>query len=193
MVLFLRSNRNTPDFMSIELKTPDGSISYKIPVAKMQNYTIDIMFKKRLLILLPFYLFVVEKSLKDCEADSDKLAELLNSLQTIVKGLDALLLLGDIDELTRNSILEFSNMVNVHLARNYAMVRKGAEDIMGGKILEYEAKIIYQNGQRVGREEKETSMIVSMLKNKLSLEQIVTITGLTMEKIVSIGRQAAVL
>ena len=163
----------------------------------MQNYTIDIMFKKRLLILLPFYLFVVEKSLKDCEADSDKLAELLNSLQTIVKGLDALLLLGDIDELTRNSILEFSNMVNVHLARNYAMVRKGAEDIMGGKILEYEAKTIFQNGIRLGREEgreeKEISMIVSMLKNKLSLEQIVTITGLTMEKIVSIGRQAAVL
>ena len=147
-VLFLRSNRITPDFMSIELKTPDGSISYKITVAKMQNYTIDIMFKKRLLILLSFYLFVVEKSLKDCEADSDKLAELLNSLQTIVKGLDALLLLGDIDELTRNSILEFSNMVNVHLARNYAMVRKGAEDIMGGKILEYESKTIYQNGWR---------------------------------------------
>ena len=68
---------------------------------------------------------------------------------------------------------------------------------MGGKILEYEAKTIYQNGIRLGREEgreeKEISMIVSMLKNKLSLEQIVTITGLTMEKIVSIGRQAAVL
>ena len=107
------------------------------------------------------------------------------------------MLLGDIDELTRNSILEFSNMVNTQLARNYAMVRKGAEDIMGGKILEYEAKTIFQNGIRLGREEgreeKEISMIVSMLKNKLSLEQIVTITGLTMEKIVSIGRQAAVL
>ena len=70
-----------------------------------------------------------------------------------MKGLDALLLLGDIDELTRNSILEFSNMVNTQLARNYAMVRKGAEDIMGGKILEYEAKTIFQNGIRFGREE----------------------------------------
>ena len=63
--------------------------------------------------------------------------------------------------------------------------------------MEYESKTIYQNGIRLGREEgreeKEISMIVSMLKNKLSLEQIVTITGLTMEKIVSIGRQAAVL
>lgn len=97
-VLFLRSNRNTPDFMQIELRTPGGSVSYKIPVAKMQNYTVDVMLNKRLLILLPFYLFVVEKSLKECEANSDKLADLLISLRTIVKGLDALLLLGDIDD-----------------------------------------------------------------------------------------------
>ncbi|MCI6097627.1 MAG: hypothetical protein MR700_02295 [Selenomonadaceae bacterium] len=151
-VLFLRLNRNTPDFMQIELRTPGGSVSYKIPVAKMQNYTVDVMLNKRLLILLPFYLFVVEKSLKECEANSDKLADLLISLRTIVKGLDALLLLGDIDELMRQSILEFSHMVNVHLARNYAKVRKGAEDIMGGKILEYEAKTIYQNGMRMGHE-----------------------------------------
>ena len=64
----------------------------------MQNYTVDVMLNKRLLILLPFYLFVVEKSLKECEANSDKLADLLISLRTIVKGLDALLLLGDIDD-----------------------------------------------------------------------------------------------
>ena len=125
-VLFLRSNRNTPDYMPIELKTPDGSINYKIPVAKMQNYTIDIMFKKRLLILLPFYLFVVEKSLKDCEADSDKLAELLNSLQTIVKGLDALLLLGDIDELTRNSILEFKQYGKCSFSKKLCYGQEGS-------------------------------------------------------------------
>lgn len=80
---------------------------------------------------------------------------------------------------------------------------------MGGKILEYEAKTIHNNGLRIGleqgreqgleqgleqgRAEKENSMIISMLKNKLSLEQIVSITGLTMDKIVSIGKQAAVL
>ena len=34
------------------------------------------------------------------------------------------------------------------------MVRKGAEDIMGGKILEYEAKTIYQNGIRLNVRKK---------------------------------------
>ena len=155
------------------------------------------MFKKPLLILLPFYLFVVEKSLQECEADSDKLAELLNSLQSIVKGLDALLLLGDIDELTRNSILEFSNMVNVHLARNYAMVRKGAEDIMGGKILEYESKTIYQNGIRLGREEgreeERYKIITNMLRDGMNINTIARIVKMTAEQVMAIGQKAAVL
>lgn len=48
-------------------------------------------------------------------------------------------------------------------------------------------------GRAEGAAEKEHSMIISMLKNKISMEQIINITGLTMEKITSIGKQAAVL
>ena len=48
-------------------------------------------------------------------------------------------------------------------------------------------------GRAQGAAEKEHSMIISMLKNKISMEQIISITGLTMEKITSIGKQAAVL
>ena len=48
-------------------------------------------------------------------------------------------------------------------------------------------------GRAEGAAEKEHSMIISMLKNKISMEQIISITGLTMEKITSIGKQAAVL
>ena len=48
-------------------------------------------------------------------------------------------------------------------------------------------------GRAEGAAEKEHSMIISMLKNKISMEQIISITGLTMEKITSIGKQAAIL
>lgn len=52
----------------------------------------------------------------------------------------------------------------------------------------------YKNeGRAEGAAEKEHSMIISMLKNKISMEQIISITGLTMDKITSIGKQAAVL
>ncbi len=151
-VLFLRSTANTPDKMEIEIKTPGGSVSYGIPVAKMKSYTIDIMLKKRLLILLPFYMFIVENSLKECEENAAKRQELMKSLRTIVAGLDNLLLLGDIDALMRKSLMELTDKVNYHLARNYAKVQKEAEKVMGGRVLEYEAKTIYRNGLNAGIE-----------------------------------------
>ena len=111
------------------------------------------------------------------------------------------MLLGDIDELTRNSILEFSNMVNVHLARNYAMVRKGAEDIVNGKILEYEAKTIFQDGWREGykqglaeiREEIREEIITAMLCEGINIDRVAQIVKMPVEQVMAIGKKAAVL
>ena len=88
-------------------------------------------------------------------------------------------------------------MVNVHLARNYAMVRKGAEDIMGGKILEYESKTIYQNGIRLGREEgreeERYEIITNMLRDGMNINTIARIVKMTAEQVMAIGKKAAVL
>ena len=88
-------------------------------------------------------------------------------------------------------------MVNVHLARNYAMVRKGAEDIMGGKILEYEAKTIFQNGIRFGREEgreeERYEIITNMLRNGMNIDMVAKIVKMTVEQVMAIGKKAAVL
>ena len=52
--------------------------------------------------------------------------ELLNSLQTIVKGLDALMLLGDIDELTRNSIFEFKQYGKCSFSKKLCYGQEGS-------------------------------------------------------------------
>ena len=207
-VLFLRSTGNTPDEMEIVIKTPGGSVEYKIPVAKMQSYTIDMMFKKKLLILLPFYLFVVEKSLKDYEENSGKRQELMDSLRMIVAGLDNLLLLGDIDALARKSLVELSAKVNHHLARNYAKVQKEAKNIMGGKVLDYEAKTIYMDGKNdgialgmaqgvaqgmaQGVAQGRASLVLDMIKDGLEIGTIARIARMSMEQVTEIGRKAAV-
>lgn len=188
-VLFLRSNSNTPDSMEIEIKVPDGCISYEIPVVKMKNYSIDKIFHKKLFILLPFYMFVVEKSLKECEENPKKLAELLESLGKIVTGLDMLLRIGVVDELLRRSLLELSEKVNYHLARNYKTVQKEAEAVMGGKVLEYEAKSIYMTGKSDGRAE----MVIDMIKDNMKVERIAKIAKMTVEQVTAIGRKAALM
>ncbi len=48
-VLYLRHNNDTPDNMTVIIKTPGGEISYKVPVIKMQKYSLEEIFKKNLL------------------------------------------------------------------------------------------------------------------------------------------------
>ena len=77
------------------------------------------------------------------------------------------------------------------------MVRKGAEDIMGGKILEYEAKTIFQNGIRFGREEgreeERYEIITNMLRDGMNINTIARIVKMTAEQVMAIGKKAAVL
>ena len=96
-------------------------------------------------------------------------------------------------------------MVNVHLARNYAMVRKGAEDIVNGKILEYEAKTIFQDGWREGYkqafkegfkegyEEIREEIITDMLRDGMNINTVARIAKMTVEQVMAIGKKAAVL
>ena len=77
------------------------------------------------------------------------------------------------------------------------MVRKGAEDIMGGKILEYESKTIFQNGIRLGREEgreeERYEFITNMLRNGMNIDMVARIVKMTAEQVMAIGKKAAVL
>ena len=54
-VLYLRGKTGS-DYLEMDLVMPDGqSIGYKVPVIRMENYTCDALFQKKLLFLLPFY------------------------------------------------------------------------------------------------------------------------------------------
>ena len=73
------------------------------------------------------------------------------------------------------------------------MVRKGVEDIVNGKILEYEAKTIFQNGIRFGREEERYEIITNMLRNGMNIDMVARIVKMTAEQVMAIGKKAAVL
>lgn len=62
-VLFLRHNSTTPDIMRIKIVTPEGGVGYRIPVVKLQEYTLEEVFGKELLFLLPFYLLSMKAGL----------------------------------------------------------------------------------------------------------------------------------
>lgn len=79
---------------------------------------------------------------------------------------------GEIDEFTRRAIIDMTKEVTRHLAEHFTNVKEGVEAIMGGKILNYEAKDILNRGRNEGRVEGRaegraeslTQVVINMLK-----------------------------
>lgn len=152
-ILFLRSTRSTPDKMKIEMTTPGGMVSFDIPVMKAQKYGIDEIFEKNLLFLIPFYIFSHESRFEEYNSDKDKLETLKAEYADIMARLDQLLENGNISAYTRKIIMEMSDKVLENIAQKYEHVREGVKSVMGGKVLEHEAKTILKEGWKQGREE----------------------------------------
>ncbi len=82
-----------------------------------------------------------------------KLNVLKREYQSISKRLEQLLKQGEIDEYTKCTILDMSQKVLEHIAAKFDNVKKGVKSVMGGQILEYEAKTILNEGRILGIDE----------------------------------------
>ena len=154
-VLFLRCKDTTPDKMMIEMKTPGGTVCFDVMVMKSQRYGIDEIFEKKLLFLIPFYIFTHERDFAEYNKNKDKLEILKAEYTDIRNRLDSLLESGHISAYTRKIIMEMSDKVVENIARKYENVREGVKSVMGGKVLEHEAKTILRDGWKQGRKEGE--------------------------------------
>ena len=167
-VLFLRHHASTPDTLKIRMVTPGGTVEYDIQVMKSQQYTLEEIFEKNLLLLIPFYIFSHEKRFEEYEKDKTKLRTLQAKYEQIKNKLEELLNRGAISEYTRCTLIDMSNKVLEHIAAKYNSVKEGVKAVMGGKVLEYEAKTIKREGIKEGIEQGISQGIegtVSILKN----------------------------
>ena len=145
-VLFLRCSASTPDMLKIRIETPGGAVEYDIPAIKSQRYTLQEIFEKNLLLLIPFYIFSHEKRFWEYEKDATKLRGLQAEYGQIKNKLEALAENGAISEYVKCTIIDMSDKVLEHIAAKYDTVKEGVRAVMGGRVLEYEAKTIKKEG-----------------------------------------------
>ena len=139
-VIFLRSERTTPDEMIIEIITPGGNVGFKVPVMKVKSYSLSEIFRKELYFLLPFYIFNMEEDFPVYDKDPSKLKKEYNDF---VAGIDKAVDDKKFSVYYRRVILDMSKKVLENIARKYKNVRKGVGEIMGGRVLEHEGKKIF--------------------------------------------------
>ena len=151
---------------------------------KVQKYSLDDIFEKRLLILIPFYIFSHEKSFPEYNSNEQKLAELKAEYQKILEKLDGLEQQGVIGAFDKRTIIELSEDVIKEIAQKYENVQKGIGDIMGGALIETEARTILNQGKTQGISETKKQTALKLLKRgKQTIKEIAEDTGLSVTEV----------
>ena len=152
-ILYLRCNDKTPDYHTIVVNTPGGGVSYKVPVVKIRNYSLDELLKKRLFFLIPFYFF--NYPLKELEHNSDMIEKMKNTYLKLWNDLEILVQQNKLSEFEKSAIKAMCEKVAQALTDNYDNVKEGVSIVMGGQVLDYEAKRI--------RNDRDTIAVFNML------------------------------
>lgn len=194
-VIFLRHTIKTPNEMRIRMITPGGTTEYLVPVVKVQKYNLEEIFRKRLLFFIPFYIFSHEKQLPEYDSNEFKLQKLCEEYSYIRTKLDNLQKAGEVSEFTKSAVCVTTNHVLALIAQKYHRVQEGVENVMRGKIIEYEAKTIRNKAIAEGRAEGIAEMKAQieerakdMLRDNMTLPLVEKYTHLSMPRIEELAR-----
>ena len=150
-VIYLRTTKNTPDVEEVRLKLPDGQVcEYRIPTVKVERYTKDSIFEKNLLMLLPFYVMRYEESAHAIGKDSEKLQRLLKEYESIQINLEKELSIAGRSELYTD-LNKLIVRISDYIFRKEEKVRKGVDEVMGGKVLQLESERLLELGEARGK------------------------------------------
>lgn len=202
-ILYLRSDEKVKKEITMVIETSGGSVSYQIPLIKMKDYSLETIFSKHLYFLLPFWIFVHEDELKKYEQDKDEREKLVKEFVIIINRLQEDCERGIIDEYTKCMLVDMTKKVIRNLLGNkYPKVKDEVEKVMGGKVLEFEARTIKNQGREEGRlegrrEERKQHLIECICKKLRKGKDIAIIAEeleeevSTIEKIYEVAREFA--
>ena len=187
-VLYLRSDKNIPDQMKHIISFPEGDFVTHAEIIKIKDYSLADFFEKKLYFLLPFLVFNHENKLAKYNTDPEQLEDLKREYQKMLYQLEQARVAGEIRQIDVNTIMTMAKQVLDNLALKYDNVKKGVDSIMGGKVLEYEGKTIFQEGIN----EANTRVAKDMLVESFPLAMIAKISKLSEEVITGLANSIGV-
>ena len=144
-ILYLRGNDQKTN-VSMELQFPDDQVvKYKVPIIRMEWYSIEEILEKDLIMLLPFYIMRYEKMKRQLENDEVLRGKLFQEYKKIGDYLKQKLLDRGLEKEFRD-IRELIDRIVEYSFSESKNVRKGLGEIMGGQVLELESDRLIKKG-----------------------------------------------
>ena len=173
-VLYVRNHRHLPESHTAIVKFADGQqVTYQVPIIHAQNYTVNAIFEKQLLILLPYHILRYEHFLKSNKTNEEKVQLLLEDYREINQRLTKTAEQEKKSKLYRDMICLIQQIADYVIPKENK-IRKGIGEIMGGNIITLPSDYIEQGVL------KTTFSYVQ--KGNVSLEDGAKDTGMSIEE-----------
>lgn len=145
-VLYLRHNDSTPEYLKMIIRFPEGeSVTYRIPVVKVKNYTEQDIVNKRLYFLIPYYIMRYENT-----PEKDIPSGLVSEYKELYNGMCEAYENGQINEYDMSNIIELTKKLAGYLFNDGDKAREGVDAVMGGQVLETYADKKMKQGIELG-------------------------------------------
>lgn len=141
-----------PDSYTLEICFPNSqSAMYETKVIMAQDYTVDEIFEKKLLMLLPYYILRYEHFLETSGKNQKKIDKLLQDYQKISQKLSEI----EDESHLRVDLIDLINKIADYVIPEENQVKERIGDIMGGRVLQLESERLVKKGRiqgiKVGR------------------------------------------
>ena len=123
-IIFLRPDDRIPKKYTVNSEFPQRSgMSYGIPTLQMKDYSIDRLFERKLLILIPFYFFRYVNEFEKIDSDEELLGKMENEVIDINTRLEAMKAKKELTAVQKQVVQELILRVTDSLTENYRTVQ----------------------------------------------------------------------
>ena len=168
-IIYLRHDGEAPEKEEMELVFQDGqTVRYQVPTVRVQSYTLDGIFEKKLYLFLPFYILRYEKELNEIDSDEKRREAVLAEYGNILDRLEEAL--KDEPDVYQDLIRLMYNVVE-YVLRDHEEFKEEVGSVMGGKVLPLPSDILRQKTAE-GQEQKLVSLVCRKLRKGKAVEVI---------------------
>jgi hypothetical protein len=190
-LIYWETTRKTPDRVTLRLKFPEGkTYDYTVESLKFLEYTVKELERRKLAILLPFYLLKLRRQVAAART-GERLRQLAGEMKGILEEMagaaEKAALAGLMSKADMITVMELMNRMFVELYKPYKELRR-TNSMLQNTILTYSEKA-ERKGRREGRKEERKEVAKNLLHMGLDVEKIAQATKLPVKVVKDISNK----
>ncbi len=182
-VLYIRNHRDMPEVHKTKIRFSNGhEVLYEVPIIMAQDYSIECMFEKNLLILLPYHILRYEHFLKTDGRDEKKIQVILEDYRSILEKLEEYTNVEERSKLYVEMIKLIEEIADYIISEKNP-VKERLGELMGGKVLKLRSEELLEQGMEQGENKKARIAILNLFHDGMTIEKIARMVDETVETV----------